>query len=257
MSFRLNYTNNDNLNSFKNDNDLNMPIYNDETINKEINERESKERLERENREKEEAIKLKKEDRKNLIPIMNISEYLLIACAFLIILATLSLFTFNFMYAIYSIVSIVITLYIGRRLKINFDEELNIILWNTSESFKDFFEYRLKYDFLSGSRERLNKISIIFSVILFTFNSNSIVFSVSLVLMIFCYVVSFSNKEIDSIEYNSKIIILGALAGLIIKTLLNTFFSGVLVIDFMNIIVLNIFVAINTFSREAKIHEPV
>lgn len=258
MSKYLNKKNKFNPNDKKDkkENSIHIPLYNDDEFNKEL-EKQKKSIEEKQLKEaQEEARKLKEEAKNKLIPLSEINQFLLLASSFSLILMGVAIFDLKLSYIVSGIISIIVCIYIGRRLKINYDETLNVLLWNVTQTLKDFIEYKIPFDLYTDNSSRVKQMSILFTFIVATTNSNNILYGFGFIFILITYLISFSYRDTDTISFYSNKVVIGALFGLIFKTIVDTAFNSTLTIDFMNIIVVLIFVVIEYLTSICQIYEP-
>lgn len=239
-----------------NNSDLNIPLYNDEKVNEEIRHRETQQKMERENKKKAQEKKLRKEERKLLNPISAIDGLLLMTCCLSIVLIAISLAFGNIIYIVYSVIAIFGTIYVGKRLQVNYNKLLNVLLWNITQSIKDFIDYKVPYDLLSNSDFRLFKTSVIFSIICVIVPSNNVIFGIAFVITVIMFIVNFANRLTEDLSKNSKIIAIFCFIGVIVKVILNIILYKTLFIDFTNIVFISLFVSINFYTKNIEIVEP-
>lgn len=243
--------------------DMNVPLYSDDKFNKEIKlveeKREIEEQIEKHKEQRYLNLKEKEEYKKNLIPFMNINGYLLSVCSISLILGITSISQLNIKCFIYSIFSIFVTIWVGRRLTFNkdkYDNLFNVLLWNITQSLSDFIEYKISYDLKSNYVKFIKKCSICASISLLFLNSNNIFFGLSLILLLIGYLVSFAYRDFDSILNTLNKLIMFALIGLFLKTFLSFFICDFFIIDFSNILVINILTVISLI-KYLKLEEPI
>ena len=241
------------LTSLKDDNIL---LYNDDKVMNDIYNREAKRKREKEYKEKLKEKEEEKERKKLLTPISKISNLLLINCSLLIISIGLSLVCMKFNYVLYSIITIFLSIFIGKRLQINYDELFNVLLWNISQSIKDFIEFKIPYDLAENNDFKLFKTSCIFSILSIILNSTNVIYIISFAIVLLMFIVSLGYRNIEDIRKNSKLISIALLIGFVLKTVLYTIFTKTLTIDYMNSLLLNVFVAINYYCSKINIINP-
>lgn len=241
------------------DDGLNIPLYANDVFNEEIKRMEYKNQKEKEYEEyqkmKEQKEKEKREERNKLIKINEMNQYLLSICAIMIILGITSICLGSFLNAIYSVIGILSTLYIGRRLKFNFDEVSNILLWNITQTLNDIIEYKIPYDIKGSYKNIVNKASFIMMISLLFLNSNNIIYGLSLFILILGFLMSLSFRDFKVITSKLNKLIICSIIGLFFKTILSFFILKVFTIDFFNVVLVNIFTMINLL-KDIELEEP-
>lgn len=243
--------------------DLDIPLYADDKFNEEIKLRTNEEKKKLQNEKSKENKELKAvekaEKNKRLIPLFNINGYLLSTCAVMIILGVTSFFMNNLLNAMYSLIAMLITIYIGRRLTFkakDIDEIGNVLIWNITQTLNDFIEYKLNYD-IKESYRKIIKISSVSSILsLLLLNSNNIIYGMSLVLLTIGYLMAIAYRDFSSITCNLNKLIICSLIGIFIKTILSYFILHIFTIDFFNVIAIDMFVIIKLLEG-INIEEPV
>lgn len=242
--------------------DLNVPLYSDNVFTDEIKRREQKERIEREHEEYQELKKQKAQERKEeqskLLKINEINGYLLSICAIMLILGVTSVFVGSFLNAIYSIIGIISTIYIGRRLKFkleNFDEVANIVLWNITQTLNDFIEYKVDYDIKGSYENIIKKSSIAMLISLLFLNSNNVIYGLSLLALIVGFLMAIAFRDFNIITSNLNKLIICAIIGIFLKAIISFFIFKVFTIDFFNVVLVNVFMIINMLNG-IELEEP-
>lgn len=233
-----------------------MSFYSDEKIKKNIEKRRREEayKKEQERKEKEKLEKLKiKESR---YKVEEIPLPMVLSICFLISIMGIS-FKSNLLYVLYSIIGIVVTIFVGKRTKYKFDNTLNILLWNISIAINDFIKFKLKIDnSYETNKKTLNMYSIFFIICLLLLNSTNILYGISFILIIFIILLTIGNKNFDLISEVSYKIALFSFVGLITKTILYSIIYQSLNIDFMNIIMVDLFGSIYAYTKDLEIYKP-
>lgn len=236
----------------------NIPAYNDtEIIRKmEKTEREKMRVLEAENNEKKRLEKL--EYKKSLNKFSEINDYLLFIIGLSVIGIIASLMFLKINYVIYCGLSCYLAYFIGKRLKPIEDEDnvLQILLWNLSENINDFFEHKIKYDMKSDYINDVAKYSTIFAIISALFNSNTILYPISLAFLILSFIVAFACKDIDVILEKKNLILGGLIGGFLVKGVIHSIIRGVLVIDLFNVALAIGFIILFHFLENVSLEEP-
>lgn len=234
----------------------NIPMYNDEKINKEMQKRKKQEDNERRKKEEERKKAEKKALKMSRFHITEIPIIMILSICFMIAIIGVSIYEKQYLNVIYSIIGIVSTVYIGKRLRFTFDETLNVLIWNITQTIRDFIDYRLKLDFFSGSEKRVQSLSVIFSIAILFLNSNNILYGLFMAIVIITYIISFANREFDTLTHNANTITLFAFFGLIVKTIFYSLYYKMLYVDFMNIILIVLFTLIAHYTKNLPIYEP-
>lgn len=233
-----------------------MSFHNDEKIKKNIEARKKKELYEKE-QEKKAQLKLEKQkEKEKRYKIEELPIFMILNVCFLISIIGLS-FSKRPIYILYSIISIFFIIYIGKRTKYEFDNTLNILLWNITKSLNDFVKYKVKINNSFENNQKVLKISsILLGVSLLFISSTNIIYGLSLFFMIGILLVTFANKDFELISSTTNIICILAFIGLIIKSIMYSIISGQLQVDFMNIIVSMLFSSINNYTSNLTITKP-
>ena len=235
----------------------NIPLYNDEKINREI---EQRKRVEENEKRKKEAEKLKEEKRALKLSRFHISEIpttMLLCIYFMIATIGISIYMGKYQYVLFSVIGIPATIYTGKRLRFTFDDALNVLVWNMTYVINEFINYKIRFDLYTGNGKRIKTLSVILAIIVATLSSNTIFFGLLFVITILFYLVSFADRDLASISNASNIVVIGGVIGLVSKTLLYTFLTKNLYIDFMNIIIICVFTAISHYTKNLPITEPM
>lgn len=237
----------------------NIPAYNDNAI---------MEKIEKTEKEKEKAIEIKEHEKRKLEKIeynkslnkfSEINDCLLLIIGLSIVGLIASLIFLKLNYVIYCAISCYLAYFIGKRLKPIEDENnvLQILLWNLSENINDFFEYKIKFDMKSDYINDVAKYSTIFAIISGLFNSNTILYPISLLMLLLSFIVAFACKDIEVI-LEKKNLILGALiGGFLIKGFIHSMIRGVLVLDLFNLALAIGFIILFHFLEYADLTEPL
>ena len=242
---------------------LNIPLYADNVFTDEIKRREQKMQIEKENEEyqrlKEKEKQERKEEKNKLLKFSEINGYLLALCAVMIILLVTSIFVGSFLNTIYSIIAIISTIYIGRRLTFkieNFDEVGNILLWNITQTLNDFIEYKIDYDIKGSYEGIIKKASVVMLFSLLFLNSNSIIYGLSLLILIVGFIMAIAFRDFNTITSKLNKLIICAIIGVFIKAVISFFVFKVFTIDFFNVVLVNVFLIINLLNG-IELEEPI
>lgn len=245
------------------DEGINVPLYADDLFKEELRQRQFREEIERNNEEyqrlKEEERKEKQEYKSKLLKFHQLNGHTLSTCAILLILAITSLAMESYLNAIYSIIGIFVSIYIGKRLTFNidkFDDVLNVLLWNITQTLNDFIEHKIDYEIKESYEGIISKATLFMSVSLLLFNSNSIVYGFSLLALILGFLMALAYRDLNSITISLNRLILFAIIGIFIKTIISYFIFKVFTIDFFNIVLVNIFLIINML-KDIELQEPL
>lgn len=245
-----------------NNEELNIPAFNDELINREIKQQEiiEEQKINAETYKEEKILEEeeKKEYKKTLIPFMNINGYLLIGCVLCIALGITSIVNLKIIPTIYAVISIIFTLFIGRRLR--FKEPdcplLNLLLWNLSQSINDFFKHKIEYEVISNLDKAISITGYTLLASVMVLNSNCLFYGISLLGFIVVFIMCMAVREFNEFNIFTKKIMVGCLFGLVFKTIFETFIFGAFTVDFFNIVVLNLMAILNLFAEKITITEP-
>lgn len=237
----------------------NIPPYNDNSIKEIIEETEKQKMMEREKEERKRLKEERAEYKKTLNKFSQINELLITIIAFSIVGVIVSLIFLKINYAIYCGITAYLAYFVGKRLKSinNYDNVLQTLLWNLSESIDDFFEYKIKIDIKSNYINDFHKYSIVFAVIVGLFNSNSVLYPIALLIILLFITISFASKDLDTI-IEKKNLILGALiGGFLIKGFIHSVATGSLILDLFNLVLAILFIALFHFLEQVDISEPI
>lgn len=252
----------DNSEIFMMDNDKsleNIPAYADESLRMKLEQTAIQETAKQKEKQNELKQREKAEYKKTLIKIWDMNEFLLLTIGFSIIGLLSSLIYMKLNYSIYCIFTAVLAFYIGRRLRPLDDEDgvLNTLMWNLALSINDFFEYKIDYQNINSYNKNLNNISIVFALVVLLFNSNSIVYPIALMALIFMYIISFSQRDKYSILYTKNTVLNALVFGFIFKGILHTCISGVLTLDMFNLSLTIGFVCLYHLISYIDLSEPM
>lgn len=239
--------------------DNNIPAYNDNEIIKKMEktERERMRVIEAENIEKKRLEKIEYKKSLNKFSEINDSLLLIMGLSLVGIIASLMFLKFN--YVIYCAISCYLAYFVGKRLKPIEDENniLQTLLWNLSESINDFFEYKIKFDMKADYIDDVAKYSTIFAIISGLFNSNTIVYPLSLLILLLSFIVAFACKDVETI-LEKKGLILGALiGGFLVKGCIHSLIRGVLVLDLFNLALAIGFISLFHLLEYVDLTEPL
>ena len=236
----------------------NIPSYADERLRTKLDETSRKEEMDRRNKALENEKKEKAIYKQSLVKFSNINDFLLLTMGVAIMGLIASLVYIKINYAIYSLLTAFLSYYIGRRLRPinNEDGILNTLVWNLALSINDFFEYKIDYSNLSNYRKDVNKISIVFALVVSLFNSTSVVYPVALIALIIMYIISLSQRDKDCIIGSSKIVLSGLVYGFVFKGIVHTCVSGVLSLDLFNLVLTIGLVCIYHILKSIDLTEP-
>lgn len=232
-------------NLIEGDRDINIPIYADDKIQNKIkdNELKKQKKMKEEERLKEKAEKkLKKEEyKKTLIPLKEINVILKLLLSVLIAVTTFALIKLNFIQGLYGVISIYLTVFVGKRARLKngeLTEVDNALLWNFSEFINQILDYKTVYDVKSSYISLFNKASylLIGSVILLT--SSGIIYIFALMVFIVTLLICIGVKDFEPIINNQPMIMGCALIGLIIKFVFALFICQSISIDCFNILII-------------------
>lgn len=244
------------------DEDLKIPLYADDLFNEEVRKREYIEHRQAEIKKNEELRQIreqeKAEEKSKLIPFTQINGYLLSICAIMVVLGVTSIFLFSLPNIIYSIIGIISTIYIGRRITFkseNFDEVANVLLWNITQTLNDFIEHKINYEIKESYEDIIAKATICMMGSLLFLNSNSIIYGLSLLALILGMLMAIAYRDTDAITCNLQKLIISAIIGLFLKTIISYVFFKVFAVDFFNVVLVNVFVILNMLEG-IKIEEP-
>lgn len=233
--------------SEKEDNQLNIPLYNDDKYNQDIEKKKLDEKLKREkedkDRLKQEKIMEFKEFNKNLKSIDEIDKYSVLTLLMLLVLGIFSLTKGHLFNLIYCILAGVITFFTARMVVSFYDKdnELDqVLFFNLYKSINDIIYYKTPYDIRKDYKGYLKNISYFSMFCLVFIPSNSILFIISIGLLFLLYFVCYAYNDIKSITDTLDLFIKVSLFGLPFKTVFYLF-SNVFIIDFANLALINIF----------------
>lgn len=245
------------------DEDLKVPLYAEDRFKEEVKKREHLEQIEIKNKKNEELMKIKKQEREEyknkLIPFIEINGYLLSICAIMLMLGVTSVFMLSFYNVIYSIIGIISTIYIGRRIRPiseSLDETTNILIWNISQTLNDFVEYKINYDIKASYEGVVAKSTICLMGSLLFLNSNNIIYGLSLLALIMGILMSIAYRDIETITCVLNKLLVCAIVGLFIKAIFSYFVLSIFTIDFFNVVLINLFVILNML-KDIEIKEPI
>lgn len=245
------------------DEGINVPLYADDLFKDEIKKREHKEQIERQNEEynriKEEQKREKQEYKNQLLKFNELNGYTLSTCAIMLVLGVTSIVMTSFVNAIYSFITIFISLYIGKRLTFNidkFDEVLNVLFWNITQTLNDFIEHKIVYDIQGSYKSIVKKATFFMMISLLFLSSNSVIYGFSLFALILGFLMSLAYRDFNTVTTSLNKLILFAIIGVFIKTIISFIILKVFTIDFFNIVLVNIFLIINML-KDIELEEPL
>lgn len=236
----------------------NIPAYNDDFIQEKIDNTKRKKEREKQAK-KDEKIKAEKLEYKNsLNKFSEINDLLLIIIGLSLVGAVASIAFLKFNYMIYCVITAFISLFVGKRLKpINDDDNiLQTLMWNLSCSIDDFFEYKIKFDMKSTYVNDIAKYTTIFAIISALFNSNTILYPISLAMLLLTFIIAFACKDLDVILEKKNLILGSLIGGFLIKGFIHSMIRGVLVLDLFNLALAIGFIVLFHLFEYTDLSEP-
>lgn len=207
----------------------------------------------------EEARRLKEEEKKRRVSFLQFPKIILASYVLLIIGSIVSLAFKEYLYIFYSVITIFMSYYLNRRLKFNnINMELvNVLLWNLTNSINDFIKYQLSPKILENYKKNTTLISSIFMILLILLQSNNVIFIIGLIALIAQFIVCFANKDFEFINEKVNFLIIMTVLGFFVKIIIPLFFTKTFYLDFGFMVLLNIFVTIDFFTKNITLHKPV
>ena len=232
--------------------EVNIPAYNDELINKEIKKRENAIKIEKE-REKLEKEKMEiKEFKKTLKSFNELNNHLKLSMVLLIPMAITSLLTFSILSFISSVLLLISIYYLGIRIvpKDNKDDTEYIAVNNFKIAIKDFVEYVLGLDLKEDYFKISPKLNIISLIILSIVPSYTGIPIFLFVLLIFNMIYGLAMDDFEDIKLFINKLSICLLIGFILKSLLFTLYLGTFFVDYFNIIMIFILSIFTEYINE-------
>lgn len=212
----------------------------------------------RQQQKAEEAKRLKEEQQKRRVKFTEFNK-LILASYFLLILGTIISVVYNeYEYILYSIITIIMSYYLNRRLKFNNVnmELVNVLLWNLTNSINDFIKYQISPKLLNDYKKNMTTVCSIFMILLVLLPSNNVIFIIGMIATFATFLVTFANKDLLLINEKVNFLIIMTVLGFFVKIAIPLFFTKTFYLDFGFIVLLNIFVALDFFTKNITIYQP-
>ena len=226
---------------------------------KEQRSKEAKEAIALEKYEKKEARKEKiKEYKQNTVPIYKVKKTFLIAFILCIILGLLALFNGFITDAVFSFIAGIGSIIVGQNLRIgNSQPKLtNTILYNIHKSFKDFIDYKIPYEIFENEKSWMDMYTVLGMLAFILLPSKNILYGLSIAMILMTFLIAFANNDTKGIYNHAKLIVPACFIGLIVKVVYNYIYMGMIDIDLANVVLINIFAIISTYTKELEITRP-
>lgn len=207
----------------------------------------------------EEEKKRREEEKARRVPFLQFNKLILASYVLLVLGMIVSVAFGEYLYVPYCIITILMSIFINRRLKFNDInmELINVLLWNLTNSMKDFIRYQISQKLLDKYKENTTKVFIVFMVLLVLFQSNNIVFIIGLMAMISQLLVCFANQDLEFIHEKITYLIIMTVLGFFVKIFIPLFFTRTFYLDFGFLVLLNLLVALDFFTKNIQIHKPL
>lgn len=237
----------------------NLPAYSDEQIHRKIKETQRQEKIKSQNAELQKIKEEKMKYRKTLNKFTDFNDFILLTIGLAVLSLISSLVYIKINYLIYSIIAIVCSYYIGKRLKpLNKEDNIwQVLLWNLSLSIDDFLEYKLQYEVKDNYIKNVNRITYLFCICVAVFNSNTIIYPLALFALLCSYLIAFACKDTDIIIDKSNLVICSLLFGFVLKGVVHSLIRGVLVLDMFNLGLALAFILLYHLLKEIRLEEPI
>lgn len=207
----------------------------------------------------EEAKKKKEEEKNKRVSFFKFNKLILASYFLMLIGIIVSLAFSKIDYVFYSIITIFMSIYLNRRLKFNNVnmELVNVLLWNLTNALNDFIKYQISPKLLEKNQKQITIACSVFMILLVLLPSNNVIFIIGLIAVFGTFIVALANKDMALINEKVNFLIIMTVLGFFVKIAVPLFWNQTFYIDFGFIILLNLFVAIDFFTKNITIHQPI
>lgn len=234
--------------------------FNDLQVQKAVKEQRDKEYREKKLREQQQKQEERQQDiddfKNTTLHFYQMDKKLLITMIYSLFFALISLYQLSITTSISCLICMIFTLLVGKSsFQKNGDRKLtNTILYNMSQGIFDFIDFKIPFEIFPNKNKWLSTYTFLGIIIYSICPSSNILYGLVTVMIIISYIVSFSMKDVESINKYATIITTPLLIGLFVKAILNYLFIGILSFDAMNVLLLNLFTIVKIYTYHVTIY---